>query len=420
MLIVQKYGGSSVADAERVLNVAKRIMRTRMEGHDVVVVLSAQGKTTDGLIAKAKEINHKPSRREMDMLLSTGEQQSVALMAMAISAIGGRAVSLNAAQVGIETTNTYSNARIRTINTERIENELDEGSIVLVTGFQGVNAIGDTTTLGRGGSDTSAVALAAALNADICEIYTDVDGVYTAAPRVVPDAVKLDEISYDEMLELASLGAKVLHHRSVEVAKKYNVKLVVRSSMSEAEGTEVKEETKMERMLVSGVAADKKVSRISVMGIKDEPGKAFEVFSLMAKEKVSVDIILQSTGADGRQNISFTIGEEDLDLALKALEKNKARLTAQEIVHDENTAKLSIVGAGMATNPGVAAMFFEAMYDAGVNIQMISTSEIKITVLIAKDDVDVAMKAVHDKFKMASVNLRIEGEKDSEKEAENE
>lgn len=406
MLIVQKYGGSSVADAEKVLNVAKRIMRTRMEGHDVVVVLSAQGKTTDGLIAKAKEINHKPSRREMDMLLSTGEQQSVALMAMAISAIGGRAVSLNASQVGIETTNTYSNARIRTINTERIENELDEGSIVLVTGFQGVNAMGDTTTLGRGGSDTSAVALAAALGADICEIYTDVEGVYTADPRVVPDAVKLDEISYDEMLELASLGAKVLHHRSVEVAKKYNVKLVVRSSMSEAEGTEVKEETKMERMLVSGVAADKKVSRISVMGIKDEPGKAFEVFDLMAKEKVSVDIILQSEGADGRQNISFTIGEEDLDMALKALEKNKARLTAQEILHDENTAKLSIVGAGMASNPGVASMFFEAMYDANVNIQMISTSEIKITVLIARDDVDVAMKAVHDKFKMASVNMR--------------
>ena len=406
MLIVQKYGGSSVANAERVFNVAKRIMRTRMEGNDVVVVLSAQGKTTDGLIAKAKEINAKPSRREMDMLLSTGEQQSVALMAMAISAIGGRAVSLNAAQVGIETTNTYSNARIRHINTERIENELDEGSIVVVTGFQGVNAIGDTTTLGRGGSDTSAVALAAALNADMCEIYTDVEGVYTADPRVVPDAVKLDEISYDEMLELASLGAKVLHSRSVEVAKKYNVKLVVRSSMSEAEGTEVKEDVKMERMLVSGVAADKKVSRISIMGINDEPGKAFEVFSLMAKEKVSVDIILQSTGADGKQNISFTIGEDDLDIALKALEKNKERLTAREIVHDENTAKLSIVGAGMATNPGVAAMFFEAMYDAGVNIQMISTSEIKITVLIAKDDVDAAMVAVHDKFKMASVNMR--------------
>lgn len=406
MLIVQKYGGSSVANAERVFNVAKRIMRTRMDGNDVVVVLSAQGKTTDALIAKAKEINPKPSRREMDMLLSTGEQQSVALMAMAISAIGGRAVSLNAAQVGIETTNTYSNARIRTISTERIENELDEGSIVLVTGFQGVNQIGDTTTLGRGGSDTSAVALAAALHADICEIYTDVEGVYTADPRVVPDAVKLDEISYDEMLELASLGAKVLHNRSVEVAKKYNVKLVVRSSMSEAEGTEVKEDVKMERMLVSGVAADKKVSRISIMGINDEPGKAFEIFSLMAKEKVSVDIILQSTGQDGKQNISFTIGEDDLDIALKALEKNKERLTAKEIVHDENTAKLSVVGAGMATNPGVAALFFEAMYDAGVNIQMISTSEIKITVLIAKDDVDAAMVAVHDKFKLASVNMR--------------
>ncbi len=406
MLIVQKYGGSSVANAERVFNVARRILKAQAGDNDMVVVLSAQGKTTDGLIAKAKEINPKASRREMDMLLATGEQQSVALMAMAINALGGRAVSLNAAQVGIETTNTYSNARIRTIHRDRIENELEQGNIVLVTGFQGVNQLGDVTTLGRGGSDTSAVALAAALNADICEIYTDVDGVYTADPRVVPDAQKLDEISYDEMLELASLGAKVLHSRSVEVAKKYNVKLVVRSSMSDAEGTEVKEDCKMERMLVSGVAADKNVSRISIMGIKDEPGKAFEVFSLMAKEKVSVDIILQSTGQDGRQNISFTIGADDLDIALKALEKNKERLTAREILHDENTAKLSIVGAGMATNPGVAAMFFEAMYDAGVNIQMISTSEIKITVLIAKDDIDAAMVAVHDKFKMASVNMR--------------
>ena len=282
MLIVQKYGGSSVADAERVFNVARRIMKTKAEGNQVVVVLSAQGKTTDGLIAKAKEINPRASRREMDMLLATGEQQSVALMAMAINALGGRAVSLNAVQVGIETTNTYSNARIRTIHTERIENELERSNVVLVTGFQGVNQLGDLTTLGRGGSDTSAVALAAALNADICEIYTDVEGVYTADPRVVPDAQKLDEISYDEMLELASLGAKVLHCRSVELAKKYNVKLVVRSSMTDAEGTEVKEDCKMERMLVSGVAADKNVSRISIMGIKDEPGKAFEIFSLMA------------------------------------------------------------------------------------------------------------------------------------------
>ena len=408
MLIVQKYGGSSVADAERVFNVARRIMKTKAEGNQVVVVLSAQGKTTDGLIAKAKEINPRASRREMDMLLATGEQQSVALMAMAINALGGRAVSLNAVQVGIETTNTYSNARIRTIHRERIENELERSNVVLVTGFQGVNQLGDLTTLGRGGSDTSAVALAAALNADICEIYTDVEGVYTADPRVVPDAQKLDEISYDEMLELASLGAKVLHCRSVELAKKYNVKLVVRSSMTDAEGTEVKEDCKMERMLVSGVAADKNVSRISIMGIKDEPGKAFEIFSLMAKEKVSVDIILQSNGYDGRQNISFTIGRDDLELALKALEKHKERLTAQEIVHDDSVAKLSIVGAGMASNPGVAAMFFEAMYDAGVNIQMISTSEIKITVLIAKDDIDAAMVAVHDKFKNASVKMRKE------------
>lgn len=406
MLVVQKYGGSSVADAERVFNVARRIMKTRDEGNDVVVVLSAQGKTTDGLIAKAKEINPKASRREMDMLLVTGEQQSVALMAMAINALGGRAVSLNAVQVGIETTNNYSNARIRKIHSERIENELERGNIVLVTGFQGVNMLGDMTTLGRGGSDTSAVALAAALNADICEIYTDVEGVYTADPRVVKDARKLDEISYDEMLELASLGAKVLHCRSVEVAKKYNVKLVVRSSLSDAEGTEVKEECKMERMLVSGVAADKNVSRISVLGVKDEPGKAFEIFDLMAKEKVSVDIILQSNGYDGRQDISFTIGQDDLDIAIKALEENKERLTAQEIVYDNSVAKLSIVGAGMASNPGVAAMFFEAMYDAGVNIQMISTSEIKITVLIAQKDIDEAMVAVHDKFKIASVNMR--------------
>lgn len=406
MLIVQKYGGSSVANAERVFNVAERIMKAKKDGNDIVVVLSAQGKTTDGLIAKAKEINPKASRREMDMLLVTGEQQSVALMAMAINALGGRAISLNGAQVGIETTNTYSNARIRKIQSERIENELERGNIVLVTGFQGVNAHGDMTTLGRGGSDTSAVALAAALNADVCEIYTDVDGVYTADPRVVKDAQKLDEISYDEMLELASLGAKVLHCRSVEVAKKYNVKLLVLSSMTDAEGTEVKEECKMERMLVSGVAADKNVSRISIMGIKDEPGKAFEIFSLMAREKVSVDIILQSTGRDGKQDISFTIGKDDLDIALKALEENKERLTAATIQHDDSVAKLSIVGAGMASNPGVAAMFFEAMYDAGVNIQMISTSEIKITVLIAEEDIDTAMVAVHDKFKNASVNMR--------------
>lgn len=406
MLIVQKFGGSSVANKERIMNVAKRILETQQQGNQVVVVLSAQGDTTDELIQKAMEINPKASRREMDMLLSTGEQQSVALMAMAIDSLGGRAISLNAMQVGIDTTTTYSNARIKTINTGRIEHELEQNKIVIITGFQGVNKFDDITTLGRGGSDTSAVALAAILHADLCEIYTDVEGIFTADPRIVKDAYKLDEISYDEMLELASLGAKVLHNRSVELAKKYNVNMVVRSSMTRAEGTSVKEECKVEKMLISGVAADKDVSRISLIGIKDEPGKAFEVFSLMAKEKISVDIILQSVGRDDTKDISFTVAKGDLDLALKVLEENKERLTVKEVVHDDKIAKLSIVGAGMATNPGVAALFFEALYDAGVNISMISTSEIKISVLIDEKDVENALVTVHEKFKAATASMR--------------
>ena len=406
MLIVQKFGGSSVANKERIFNVAKRIIDTHNAGNDVVVVLSAQGDTTDELIEKAHEINPNASKRELDMLLSTGEQQSVALMAMAINSLGARAISLNAMQVGIDTTSTYGNARIKTISRGRIEHELDRKNIVIITGFQGVNKYEDITTLGRGGSDTSAVALAARLHADLCEIYTDVDGVYTADPRVVKDAKKLNEISYDEMLELASLGAKVLHNRSVEMAKKYNVKLVVRSSMSNAEGTVVKEECKVEKMLISGVAADKDVSRISLVGVKDRPGIAFEVFSLMAKEKISVDIILQSIGRDDTKDISFTVAKNDLEETIKVLEENQERLTAQKIVHDDQIAKLSVVGAGMATNPGVAALFFEALYDANVNISMISTSEIKISVLIDENDVDTAMNYVHDKFKTATESLR--------------
>lgn len=406
MLIVQKYGGSSVANAERIFNVAKRIIEAYDEGNDVVVVLSAQGDTTDELIEKAAEINPNASRREMDMLLSTGEQQSVALMAMAINALGRNAISLNAFQVGIDTNSNYSNARIKTISTERINLELEKKNIVIITGFQGINKYDDVTTLGRGGSDTSAVALAAKLHADICEIYTDVDGVYTADPRVVKSAMKLDEISYDEMLELASLGAKVLHNRSVELAKKYNVKLVVRSSLTRAEGTVVKEETNVERMLISGVASDKDVSRISVIGIEDVPGKAFALFSLLAKEKISVDIILQSIGRDNTKDISFTVAKSDLQHTLDVLEANKERLGVKEITHKDNIAKLSVVGAGMATNPGVASLMFEALYDAGVNINMISTSEIKISVLIDEKDVDDAMVAVHDKFKDATKNFR--------------
>ncbi|WP_370782011.1 aspartate kinase [Eubacterium ventriosum] len=406
MLIVQKFGGSSVANAERVFNVAKRIIETYDKGNDVVVVLSAQGDTTDDLLAKAAEINENASKRELDMLLSTGEQQSVALMAMAIQKLGRNAISLNAAQVGIESTSTYSNAKIKRICTERIQNELDRKNIVIVTGFQGINKYDDVTTLGRGGSDTSAVALASVLHADLCEIYTDVDGVYTADPRIVKDAQKLNEISYDEMLELASLGAKVLHNRSVEMAKKYNINLVVRSSLTREEGTIVKEECKMEKMLISGVASDKDIARISVIGIKNEPGKAFEIFSLMARERISVDIILQSIGRNNTKDISFTVHKADLKQAIAVLEANKERLKVDEIVFTDDVAKLSIVGAGMATNTGVASLMFEALFDAGININMISTSEIKISVLIDEKDVEAATIAVHDKFRIAHLSMK--------------
>ncbi|MDF2821003.1 MAG: lysC [Clostridiales bacterium] len=401
MLIVKKFGGSSVADKERVYNVANRILEDYKKGNDVVVVLSAQGKTTDQLIAKAKEINPNPSRREMDMLLTTGEQISVALMAMALEKLGVPAVSLNAFQVAMHTTSVYSNARIKRIDTERITTELENKKIVIITGFQGVNKFDDYTTLGRGGSDTTAVALAAALHADACEIYTDVEGVYTADPRVVPNARKLEEISYDEMLELATLGAKVLHNRSVELAKKYNVQLVVLSSLVVADGTIVKEETKVEKMLVSGVAADKNTTRIAVMGVKDEPGIAFKLFSLLAKNNINVDIILQSIGRDGTKDISFTVASDFAAEAKQIIEANLARLSGEKVTVEDNVAKVSVVGAGMQTNAGVAATMFEALYDAGINIKMISTSEIKITVLIDEKDVNEATQAVHEAFKLA-------------------
>lgn len=401
MLIVKKFGGSSVADKERVFNVAERIIEDYKEGHEVVVVLSAQGDTTDHLLEKAYAINEKPSKREMDVLLTTGEQQSVALMAMAIESLGYPAISLNAQQVGMYTTSTYSNARLKDISRDRIETELQRKNIVLVTGFQGVNRYEDVTTLGRGGSDTTAVALAAALDADKCEIYTDVEGVYTADPRVVKNARKLDEITYDEMLELASLGAKVLHNRSVEMAKKYGVELVVRSSLTRAEGTVVKEEVKMEKMLVSGVAGDKDVARVAVLGIEDTPGHAFKLFSLLSKKNINVDIILQSIGRDGTKDISFTVPRDAKDDAKKELEAHLDWLQAEKVTVDDHVAKVSLVGAGMASNPGVATKMFEALYDAGININMISTSEIKISVLVNEDDEDDAMRAVHDAFKLS-------------------
>lgn len=401
MLIVKKFGGSSVADRDRIYNVAERCIEDYKKGNDVVVVLSAMGKTTDGLIKKAYEINPKPSKREMDMLLVTGEQISVALMSMAMEALGVPAISLNAVQVAMHTSSAYGSAKIKRIDTERIRKELDGRKIVIITGFQGINKYDDMTTLGRGGSDTTAVALAAALHADSCEIYTDVDGVYTADPRIVPNARKLAEVSYDEMLEFSSLGAKVLHNRSVEMAKRYGVQMVVLSSLKRAEGTVIKEETKVERMLVSGVAADNNVARISVLGVKNEPGIAFKIFNLLARHRINVDIIIQSVGRDDRKDISFTVAKTDLQEAMTVLNDNREALTAQMVECEEGVAKISIIGAGMTMNPGVAAKMFEALYSANINIRMIATSEIRITVLIDENDVNRAMRTVHDAFDLA-------------------
>lgn len=401
MLIVKKFGGSSVADKEKIFNVARRCIEDYEKGNDVVVVLSAMGKTTDGLLAMARDISPSPSKRETDMLLVTGEQVSVALLAMAIQSLGVQAISLNAAQVAMRTTSAYGQAKVKRIETERILNELDERKIVVVTGFQGINKFGDMTTLGRGGSDTTAVALAASLHADRCEIYTDVDGVYTADPRIVPNAKKLSEVSYDEMLEFASLGAKVLHNRSVEMAKRYGVQLVVLSSLTRAEGTIVKESTKMEKMLVSGVAADKNTARISVLGVSDEPGIAFRVFNLLARHGINVDIIIQSVGRENRKDISFTVARTDLQEAMTLLNENREMLTAERVECNTNVAKISIIGAGMTSNPGVAAKMFEALYSANINIKMIATSEIRITVLIDEEDTNRAMRVVHDAFSLA-------------------
>ena len=376
-LIVQKFGGTSVADADRIRNVARIITETYRKGHSVVAVLSAQGDTTDDLIEKAQEINPSASKREMDMLLATGEQISISLCAMAIERMGYQAVSLTGWQAGMLTDSSYSSARIKRIRTERIQKELDKKKIVLVAGFQGINKYDDITTLGRGGSDTSAVALAAALHADLCQIYTDVDGVYTADPRHVTGARKLEEITFDEMLELASLGAQVLHNRSVEMAKRYNVNMEVLSSFSGKPGTKVKEVVKtMEKIHVSGVAKDKNVARLALVGLADQPGIAFKIFSLLAKKDINVDIILQSIGRDESKDISFTVARDDAQTAKAILEELKESIGSKSIQVDDHVAKVSIVGAGMAHNAGVASKMFEALYSAGINIQMISTSEI--------------------------------------------
>ncbi|NLL03848.1 MAG: aspartate kinase [Clostridiales bacterium] len=396
-LIVQKFGGSSVADAKRVMNVASIVTDTYSAGNDVVVVVSAQGDTTDELVAKATEINPKHSRREMDMLLSAGEQISISLLAMAIEKLGFPVVSLLGWQAGFSTTSTHTAARIKTVNTERLRTELDKKNIVIVAGFQGINKYDNITTLGRGGSDTSAVALAASLKADRCQIYTDVEGVYTADPRKVENTKKLNEITYDEMLELATLGAQVLNNRSVEMAKKYNVKLEVLSSLTRVPGTIVKEVATVEKMLVRGVTKDTDVARVSILALPDIPGIAFKIFSKLASKDINVDIILQSVGRDGTKDITFTVQKSHGELA-KQLIKETFDIPDEKIIVDTNVAKISIVGAGMESHPGTAAKMFEALYEINVNIQMIATSEIKISVLIDVQDADKAVSAVHAAF----------------------
>ncbi len=398
-LIVQKFGGSSVADAERLNRVAGIIADTYSEGHDVVVVLSAQGDTTDDLIEKAQEINPKPSKREMDMLLSTGEQISIALCAMALERMGLPVISLTGWQVGMNTSSDYSNARIKSLGAQRIRQELDKRRIVIVAGFQGINKYNDITTLGRGGSDTTAVAIAAALHADLCQIYTDVTGVFTADPRIVKNAKKLSEITYDEMLELASLGAKVLHNRSVEMAKRYDVDLEVLSSFVREPGTKVvKEVTKMESTMISGVTRDDNVARISLIGLRDEPGIAFKIFRVLAAKKINVDVILQSIGRENTKDITFTVAQSDMAAAQSALEDAQATIGFADMSVSDKISKVSIVGAGMTTNPGIAATMFEALYINHINIHMISTSEIKVSVLVDRADSIRAVQVIHDRF----------------------
>ena len=398
-LIVQKFGGTSVANAERVMNVAKIVTDTFAKGNDVVVVVSAQGDFTDVLVDKQMEINPRASKREQDMLLAAGEQISIALLAMAIEKLGYHATSLLGWQAGFQTSSAHTNARIKRVDPSRIRAAIDRHNIVIVAGFQGLSRFGDVTTLGRGGSDTSAVAIAAAMHADLCQIYTDVEGVFTADPRKVPNARKLDEISYDEMLELATLGAQVLNNRSVEMAKKYNIELEVLSSLTHAPGTIVKERTKaMEKMLISGVAKDTEIARVSVTGVPNIPGIAFKMFSRLSKKDINVDIILQSIGHDDKKDISFTVAKNRGQDAVDALKDYMTDHGADEILLDTNVAKISIVGAGMESHAGVATKMFEALYDAQINIHMISTSEIKISVLINADDADAAVRAIHRKF----------------------
>lgn len=404
-LVVQKFGGSSVANPERIKRVAKRVTETKEAGNDVVVVVSALGDTTDELISLAKQISENPPEREYDMLLSTGEQISIALLAMAIKELDYPVISLTGAQVGIRTDNAHGKAKILDISKERLTEEIDQGKIVIVAGFQGVNINNDITTLGRGGSDTTAVALAAALKADVCEIFTDVDGVYTADPRMVPNASKLSSISHDEMLELASLGAGVLQPRAVEFAKIHGVTLCVRSSFNYNEGTIVQEVSEMEKeIVVSGVAHDLNVVKFAIYDVPDKPGIASKIFKSLANEIINVDMIIQSAERNGINDIAFTTSKDDMNKALSVLESLNGDIGSPTYKYRDNVAKISIVGAGMITNPGVAAMMFEALYEEGINIDMITTSEIKVSCIIDAKDTEKAVLSLHKKFDLDTIN----------------
>jgi aspartate kinase len=397
-LIVQKFGGTSVADTRKILAAARRAIRAQQEGNQVVVVVSAMGHQTDHLVDLAAEITDRPSAREMDMLLSTGEQVSVALMAIAIHSLGHKAVSLTGAQIGIKTDSVFSKARIKSISTERMQNHLRDGNIVIAAGFQGIDDEFNITTLGRGGSDTTAVALAAVLGADSCEIYTDVDGVYTTDPRILPEARRVLQISYDEMLELASLGSGVMHSRSIEFAKKFHVPIHVRSSATDIPGTMIVANPEAPDMPVGGAAITKNEARVAVLDVPDKPGSSLEIFSRIAAKNISVDMIVQNVGTDGKADISFTVPCNELTTTLEVVQEAARLVGAREVTYDQNVSKISVVGLGMARQTGVADRMFRALADTGVNIQMITTSEVKISVLIEQDQSLTALRVVHRAF----------------------
>jgi aspartate kinase len=399
-LIVQKFGGTSVADAQKILAAARKAIRAQQKGHQVVMVVSAMGHTTDELLDLAYQVNERPPAREMDMLLSTGEQVSVALVAMAVHSLGHDAVSLTGGQIGIRTDSTHTKARIRSVSTDRMRKLLEAGNIVIAAGFQGIDEDLNITTLGRGGSDTTAVALAAVLQADACEIYTDVDGVYTTDPRVVPEARRMSQISYDEMLELASLGAGVMHNRAVEFGKKFNVPIHVRSSFSDVLGTMIINDPEAPNVPVSGCAMTKNEARITLVGVPDRPGSSLAIFSRLAKRTITVDMVVQNIGEDGRADISFTVPQDELRPTLEAVQEAAEELGILRITHDDQAAKVSVVGLGMAKQTGVADRMFRALADAKINIQMITTSEIKISVLVRRDEALPALRAVHAAFEL--------------------